>query len=490
MSAFEAVMWELERDPHLSSTFANLTTLDRPPDRARFRARMEAACRAVPRLTQRVRTPAGRFSPPEWHDDPGFDLDRHLRWLDLGGDADRDQVLELAATLSRQPFDRSRPLWEFIIIEGLRGGRAAMLQRLHHTITDGEGGIRLSVQFLDLERDPAPQEPSPEVDPPADAAGEEPGDIEPGDIEPGDIEPGDAGARDGAASQPNTISRWTTTAVAAIRQPVDLVGGALVDVGSAAGHPTELPARGAELARTVASATRQVAVDPRRSPLWRDRSLERWFGTTEVPLQSMIDAAHAVGATVNDLFVAGAAAAAGAYHRREGTPVDELRVSIPISTRHDRSVGGNAFAPSQTLVPTGQVDPLERIAIVHSTLSDVKGERALGSVETLASWMALLPSLVVVRAGQQMAGSVDFVCSNVKAAPFDLFVSGALIEQNFPIGPLAGTAFNLTTMSYRGSMCMGLVVDPAAVAEPEALLSDVEEAYREMLAAIGVRTTG
>ncbi len=476
MSAFESVMWELERDPHLSSAFANLTTLDRSPDRVRLRARMEATSRAVPRLRQRVATPTGRFNPPEWQDDPDFDLDRHLRWIDLGGDADDAEVRTLAATLSRQPFDRSRPLWEFIVVEGLRGGRAAMLQRLHHTITDGKGGIRLSVEFLDLERDPAP---------PSEQGAEHPDDP--------------AGSDDVAPESPATatpppscdesgpIGRWTATAIAAVRQPVELVGGAIADVGAAAVHPAELPGRSAEVARTVASAARQVAVDPRRSPLWRDRSLDRWFGTTEIPLPEVIDAAHRVGATVNDLFVAGAAAAAGAYHRRAGAPVEHLRVSIPISTRHDRSVGGNAFAPSQALVPTGDLDPIERIALIHATLSDVKGERALGSVETMASWLALLPSLVVVRAGQQMAGSVDFVCSNVKAAPFDLFVSGSLIEQNFPLGPLAGTAFNLTTMSYRGSMCMGLVVDPAAVDDPPALLDDVERAYSEILEAIAAR---
>ena len=473
-------MWELERDPHLSSAFANLTTLDRPPDRVRLRARMESASRAVPRLRQRVVTPTGRFSPPEWQEDPDFDLDRHLRWIDLGGDADDAEVRSLAATLSGQPFDRSRPLWEFIVVEGLRGGRAAMLQRLHHTITDGKGGIRLSVEFLDLERDPGP------VPPPSDTNdGHDGEDAPPGGEPDGTTADEDTGSVTGTGCEtPGPLGRWTATAVAAVRQPVDLVGGALANVGVAATRPTELPGRSAEVARTVASAARQVAVDPRRSPLWRDRSLDRWFGTTEIPLPDVIDAAHRVGATVNDLFVAGAAAAAGSYHRRAGSPVEHLRVSIPISTRHDRSAGGNAFAPSQTLVPTGDLDPIERIALVHATLSDVKGERALGSVETMASWLALLPSLVVVRAGQQMAGSVDFVCSNVKAAPFDLFVGGALIEQNFPVGPLAGTAFNLTTMSYRGSMCMGLVVDPAAVDDPPALLDDVERAYSEILEAI------
>lgn len=467
MSAFESVMWELERDPQLSSAFANLTTLDVAPDRAVLRARMERTCAAVPRLRQRVVEPPGGFAAPEWQDDPDFDLDRHLRWLDLGGDATDTDVLELVATLCRQPFDRTRPLWEFVVIEGRAGGQAAMLQRLHHTITDGEGGIRLSVQFLDLEREPAAR---PDMESESTTDNDVDADIE---IE---IE----------AATSNWIGRAGSAALTSVRQPVELVGGALSNLGDAARRPSELPQRSADVARTLASAARQVGVDPRRSPLWRDRSLERWFGTTDVPLELMREAAHALGASINDVFVAGAAAAAGEYHRRAGTPVEFLRVSIPISTRHDRSVGGNAFAPSQTLVPTGELPPEERVAVIHATLSDVKGERALGSVEAMASWLTLLPSIAVVRAGQHMAGSVDFVCSNVKAAPFDLYMGGALIGSNYPIGPLAGTAFNLTTMSYRGSMCMGLVVDPAAVSDPDQLLADIEQAYRDLLGAAGI----
>jgi hypothetical protein len=91
-----------------------------------------------------------------------------------------------------------------------------------------------------------------------------------------------------------------------------------------------------------------------------------------------------------------------------------------------------------------------------------------------------------VRTGQRLANSVDFVCSNVKAAPFDLFIGGAFMQANYPIGPIAGTAFNLTTMSYRGWMFLGLVVDTAAVDQPHALLDDLELAYAELLAAGGV----
>ena len=155
MSGFESFMWDLERDPQLSSAFANLTLFDRAPDRRAFRSRMERAVGAVPRLGQRVVTSALPWELPRWVEDPDVDLDHHLRWVDLGGDGTRRDLYDLVATLSRQPLDRERPLWEFITIEGLQDGRAAMLQRLHHTITDGEGGIILSVEFLDFEREPA-----------------------------------------------------------------------------------------------------------------------------------------------------------------------------------------------------------------------------------------------------------------------------------------------------------------------------------------------
>ena len=162
------------------------------------------------------------------------------------------------------------------------------------------------------------------------------------------------------------------------------------------------------------------------------------------------------------------------------------RGATPVPPRHDRKAGGNAFSPSQALVATGDMSAAERFAAVHEALGEVKRERVLGSIEGAAAAVNLLPTAALVRTGQRMAGAVDFVCSNVKAAPFDLYIAGAFMEANYPIGPLAGTAFNLTTMSYRGWMFLGLLVDPAAVADPQALLDELDVAYRELLAAGGV----
>src|SRR5215218_7811290 len=154
MSDQEALMWALEQDPVLRLTFGQLSVFDRPADVARFRERMAAAARRVPRLHQRVVEPLGGIGAPEWVDDPLFDLDFHVRHVALPPPGTTRQLLDLAAVLSSDPFDRARPLWQFTLVEGLADGTGALLAKLHHTITDGEGGVRLSALFVDVERDP------------------------------------------------------------------------------------------------------------------------------------------------------------------------------------------------------------------------------------------------------------------------------------------------------------------------------------------------
>src|SRR6185295_3983327 len=137
---------------------ANMSIMDRSPDFDRLRLTMERATVVYPRLRQRVAPVFGRLAPPKWEPDPNFDLDHHLKHVPLGGRGSRAELYRLATSLFMDPFDRTRPLWEFVVVDGLRGGKAAMVQRLHHTITDGMGGLNLSLEFIDFERD-APQRP-------------------------------------------------------------------------------------------------------------------------------------------------------------------------------------------------------------------------------------------------------------------------------------------------------------------------------------------
>ncbi|GIU87157.1 MAG: hypothetical protein KatS3mg009_1672 [Acidimicrobiia bacterium] len=162
MSDAEAVMWAVEKDPALRSDFCNLTLLDRAPEEKRLRAACERALAAIPRLRQRVVAAPARLVPPEYRDDPGFDLDHHLRRIAVPPPGDHRALLEVCERIAEAPFDRARPLWEFTLVEGLAGGRAAFVQKVHHTISDGVGGLRLSLALLDTERDPgrAPRRPS------------------------------------------------------------------------------------------------------------------------------------------------------------------------------------------------------------------------------------------------------------------------------------------------------------------------------------------
>jgi diacylglycerol O-acyltransferase / wax synthase len=159
MSDAEGLMWRLEKDPHLSSTFAAVTVLDRPPSFDRLLTRMERAVHVVERLGQRVQPAPVNLTAPTWVPDSNFDLRYHVRHIALPKPGTMRQLLDLASLIACDPFDRTRPLWQFVVVDGLRGGKSALIEKLHHTITDGEGSVKLSLQFLDFERD-APEPPA------------------------------------------------------------------------------------------------------------------------------------------------------------------------------------------------------------------------------------------------------------------------------------------------------------------------------------------
>jgi WS/DGAT/MGAT family acyltransferase len=455
MSDFEALMWNLDKDPRLSSTMGNLTILEGPVDFERLRRRMARAVALVPRLRQRVVPGFGRLAPPSWETDADFDLDHHVRWMSLGGNASRRQLHEVTIQLLLDPFDRSRPLWEFVVIDGLAGGRSAMVQKLHHTLMDGESSLRISEQFIDFD----PDAPEPEA------------------VDFPDEEAADRGDR-------TLVSTLTDTATHVGRRGLGAAHRTIGDVATSVRHPTEGVRLGREAVDVAASTLRQARLDQQQcSPLWHARSLRRWFDTIDLELDEARRIAKTHDVSINDVFVAGAAGGAGRYHLEMGSPTEGLRMAMPISTRQDRSVGGNMFGLSQTVVPTGDMPAIERLARVSELLGRAKAEAVVGAVDGVAGLVNLLPTSVVIRTGFRLAASVDFTTSNLRAAPVDLFIAGALMEGNYPLGPLSGTAFNLTTMSYRGTLNMGLVVDAGAVAEPDLLRDCIEREYAALAAA-------
>jgi len=172
LSPVDYLMHRGEAQPATRSAFLNVEILDRPADWGRLREAIDRASRVIIRMRQKVVVPPVPATSPQWVVDPDFDLDYHLRRTALPAPNTLRQLLDLAELTLQSPLDTSRALWEAIYVEGLEGGRAALLTKLSHAITDGLGGIALFEQIYDTERD-APPRPMPPIPIPRDVSGED-----------------------------------------------------------------------------------------------------------------------------------------------------------------------------------------------------------------------------------------------------------------------------------------------------------------------------
>jgi WS/DGAT/MGAT family acyltransferase len=348
-----------------------------------------------------------------------------------------------------QGFDRARPLWEFYVVDGLEGGRAAMIQKIHHSVTDGVGGVELALTMLDLERQPTadlgpmPEAPEPEHFSPTALLAD--------------------GVTHEVRRQQGMLSRLAGEFVKAAGNPSDTATAASDMVSS--------------LARMLTPAFAPL------SPLMTARSLSSRYEHLTIPLHDLKAAARTAGAKLNDAFVAAVAGGLRAYHAHHGVDVDALRMGMPINIRDASAAlaGGNQFVPARFAVPTNITDPAERMAAIRELVLEQRAEPALGFVEPIAGVLTRLPSRVTTQLFGSMLKGVDFTTSNVPGAPMDVFLAGARIEAQFPFGPLSGAAMNITLMSGPDEVYIGVNTDPAAVPDPEVLVGCLQEGFDEIL---------
>lgn len=485
MTDAEALMWNVEKDPWLSSTIGTVLLTETPIDVVAFRRKMAAAVADLPRLRERVAPRLGRFAPPLWRPDPDFELDHHLRHVVLPPPGTVRQLLDLAGRLLDDPFDRTRPLWQFTVVDGLSGGGGALIVKLHHTVSDGMGAIKLAEKYMDMTADAAlPVEV--DLDAVIARAVLEDAGHDAELAASGEDALASLGLRGGL--DPGAIGSATLhTAIHAVKRQAGLLRRLAGEIGLTFADPARLPERGEEVVDAVRNALGQLegGDESAHSPLWANRSRRRRLEVLELPFRPAKAAASALGGSLNDLFVAGVAAGAGAYHRADGHPVEELTATFIVSTRDDHSAGGNAFTPSKAQVPTGTMTPADRVAAIGSILRARRSEvgEGAGLMSNLAGVANLLPTSLVTRLARQQARGVDFATSNVRAAPFEVYLAGARVTATYPVGPVAGTAFNITLMSYAGQLFLGLHLDPMAVADPDLLVRCLEEAFAQLLAA-------
>ena len=475
MSDQEALMWNVEKDPWLNPSGALLTLLDQPADFDLLMSRIRYGLARLPRLRERVVPGLGRLSPPVWATDPDFDLGYHVRRLSLPAPGSKRQLFDLVTYLYEEPYDRTRPLWMFYAIEGLEDGTGALFVKQHHSVADGIGALRMAEIYTDVERHPPPP---PDVDLErvfAEAIAAERSEVL------------DAG---GDVSD-SIIDTTVRTLTHNIRRQQGIALRAASDIVKVATNPTSVP-RGLigaikQIRNTLDAVGGGRAIDA-KAPLWTNRSRRRHLEALRLPLEDARAAAKALGGSLNDLFVTGAALGALAYHAERETPLEALNMSFVVSTRADKAMGGNAFTPVPVQVPVlGELSPEERFGQIRDLIAErrvnVSGRGPMSAIAGIAN---LLPTSVSTRFARKEASKIDLATSNLRGAAFPTYIAGGAVVAGIPLGPVAGTAANLTTLSQNGWLDMGLLADPAAITDPAGLARNIDASYRDLLAAGGV----
>jgi diacylglycerol O-acyltransferase / wax synthase len=475
MSDAEALMWNVEKDPWLNPNGGAVSVLDRPLDVDHFRAQLAAAVVSVPRLMERVVGGFGRFGPPVWRPDPEFDLDYHVRVISLPPPGSMRQLLDTCRDIYQDPYDRTRPLWMMYVIDGLEGGRAAVLQKLHHAVADGTGAARLAELWIQPTRD-APDPPDVDLEGAVAAA------VEADDAENGrpSILESVLGTATHLARRQAGISRRLAGEMALWgADPLrarDLVESAVKTVGQVrsqiTGGSSEPPP----------SAEDEAPQLPGGSPLWRNRSRHRHLEVMAFPLEQALAAAKGLGGTLNDWFLAGIVNGCVAYHDERGVPLRTLNTSFVVSTRADKAIGGNSFTPTRFSAPAGPMDPVDRFKALSAAMAEKRSQVSGGGLlNGMAGVVNLLPTSLVTSVARRQAARMDFATSNLRSSKRPFYMSRARVDEAFAFGPLAGTAFNLTAISYAGTFSLGLFMDPVAIDEPESLRDHAEAAYQELI---------
>lgn len=477
---------------------AGVLVLDPPPGGAaadvaawgpasfdRIRAVIAQRLHRVPRLQQRtVRVPLG-LQRPLWVDDPAFDLDAHVRRAALpspGGQPELDAFLGEAMA---RPLPADRPLWEMVVVEGLDGGRTAVVARLHHAILDGVSGATAMAAFLDLGPDVTANV---HEDVPVEAAA--------GDGAPGQER---SGATAGGSTLPSISSVLRYVAASIARQPEVVLGavnGSLDALMALADQNRRLAAEG----RTPPPTPFRVP----RTSLNGSLTSERVVGTLAVPLADLELVRTSCGdVTANDVILCAVGGAVWQTLTERGEhPTAPLVAMVPVSTRGPAVVTddgvarvGNALSGMLVPLPVEAPDPFDRLREVAEAARVSKDQERLAGGDLLEGVTRALPP-VLVRATMRGIGRfrlfdllpppVNLAVSTVVVPDVSLWWAGREVSAVYPLGPVVdGVGLNVTAMTYRGTVYVGLVACPRQVPDIQGLAERLGECFDELVVRAG-----
>ena len=408
----------------------------------------------VPRYRQKVKWVPGRIANPVWVDDAEFDLTYHVRRSALPRPGTMDQLKELVGRVQSRRLDRSRPLWEIYLVEGLSDNRFAILTKTHHAMADGISALDIGTVLLD----PTPT---------------------PREIPPDDWRP---------RREPGAVSLLAGAVADLARRPTDVVDTVRTEV-------TDLRATAGRVlgaAEGLVAAVRTAARPAPESPLNATIGEQRRFGMARTRLEDYKRVRKAHGGTINDVVLAVVAGALRTWLLTRGESITgaTVRAMVPLSVRPEEPGGGgelgNRVSAYFVDLPVGEGNPVMRLHQVSYAMAAHKQSSQSVGADALVALSGFAPPTIHSAAARLASGMTrrlfNLVVTNVPGPQFPLYAGGAEMKEAFPVVPLAkGQAVSVGLTSYNGGLYYGLNCDRDAMPDIDVLALCIEEALAELL---------
>jgi diacylglycerol O-acyltransferase len=454
LSAVDASFLHQEQDGAHMHVGAGIIFEGPPPTLEEFLEHLESRMHLVPRYRQKLAFPPLQAGRPFWVDDPNFNIEYHVRHTALPHPGELEQLRLLASRIFSQRLDRSKPLWEIWLVQGLTRNRFALITKTHHAMIDGISGVDLASVLFDLDPVPSKVEPEPWTPAPA----------------PSDAQLIAEGVKDVA------------------REPVHLAGralGAVRDPGRALSSVTE----GLEGIGEIAWANLNPAPEtPLNVPIGSHRRIIRVHSR----LDDFKAVKNSLGGTVNDVVLTVVTGGLRKWLRSRGVRTEglELRSLVPVSIRTELERGGlgNRIAVMRGPLPVYSDDPVETLGIVRDAMEGIKQSKQALGAEVISGLERFAPPTLLAQASRLNFSTrlFNLIVTNVPGPQFPLYLLGREMEQLVPIAFLPEDhALAIAIMSYNGNVDFGLLGDYDAMPDLDFVGQSIKGSLGELLRAAG-----
>jgi WS/DGAT/MGAT family acyltransferase len=412
----------------------------------------------VPRYRQRLAYVPFDQGRPVWADDPYFNPRYHIRHAALPAPADDAALKRLAGRVFSQRLDRSKPLWEILLVERMSKGRFALIAKTHHALVDGISGVDITTVLFDPDPTPAPpsRPPAPWIAKPL---------------------PGPAKLLGEALLERATVpAEMTRGTRALLRTPL----AALSQVKEG-------------IANVAATTMAGISAPAPESPFNVNIGPHRRYTYLDADLDQFKEIKDALGGTLNDVVLAAVTLALGRYLRREGEDTRGLvlKAMVPVSVRASSKRGalGNQVAAMWAPLPVGIEDPARCLAEVARSMDDLKRSGQAVGARVLTNLAGFAPPTILTQAARLQARQRFFnlVVTNVPGPQFPLYLLGRKLQVLYPVVPLARRqAIGIAVMSYNGHLGFGVLGDYDALPELDAIGRDLKLSISSLVRAAAV----